>query len=187
MDMSSPVSWVFKPDSTAPTASISAQHTFTASGSLSKSPPMTGHLQSPSTSQTYASPLTPRSTNTQQLSPYKASLARPHRASRLTRSQAATQSQDLLLPLMPSTEDSKLHATVSGLRYALQETQLQLSHSQRQARRQASLAQYCMLHTVSCDHASVMFLPAADHVLSASMPALQLSPADSIPGCIASG
>ena len=174
MDMSSPVSWVFKPESTAPSASISAQHAFAASGSLTKSLGMPGHLQSPSTSQTYASPLTPRSTNTQQLSPYKASSASPHRSSGLTRSQSATQSQDLLLPLMPSTEDSKLHATVSGLRYALQETQLQLSHSQHQARRQGSLAQCCMLHIRSCDHADPTFLAAAEHVLSASMPALQL-------------
>ncbi|KAL0051734.1 hypothetical protein WJX82_001143 [Trebouxia sp. C0006] len=34
--------------------------------------------------------------------------------------------------MMPSTEDSKLHATVSGLRFALQETQLQLGHAQHQ-------------------------------------------------------
>ncbi len=40
--------------------------------------------------------------------------------------------------MMPSTEDSKLHATVSGLRFALQEAQLQLGHSQHQVLRASS-------------------------------------------------
>ena len=150
MDVPSPVSWVFRPDSAASTLSAISQPTYAASASLNKSPYKPVQLHSPSTSQTYtspltntsASPLTPRSSSMHQLR-YKASTASPHRPCSLTKSQSAAQPQDLLLPLMPSTEDTKLHTVVSGLRYALQEAQLQLTHSQHQVRLSGSADCFC--------------------------------------------
>lgn len=141
MGTPSPVSWIFKPESSASHLPPSRQYQHVSPSSLTKLPlqPMAAH--SPSASQTYANPLTPRAGGTNQLgSPYRAGSASPHSSSGLPRPQSSAQSQDLLLPMMPSTEDTKLHATVSGLRFALQEAQLQLSHSQQQVSKDCGLA-----------------------------------------------
>ncbi|DBA87569.1 TPA: hypothetical protein ACH3X1_004593 [Trebouxia sp. C0004] len=130
MDTPSPVSWIFKPESAGTSL---AQHTYLSPSSLNRSPHSFAHAQPPLTSQRHTSPMTPRASTMQQLgSPYRAAIVSPQSSVSTARAQSATQSQDLLLPMMPSTEDSKLHATVSGLRFALQETQLQLGHAQHQ-------------------------------------------------------
>lgn len=56
-------------------------------------------------------------------------------------------SQNLLLPLMPSTEDSKLHNTVSGLRFALQEAQLNADRLHQQVSAQLPAAAFHCLET----------------------------------------
>ena len=133
MEAPNSVPWTFKPDST-PVQSTPDRHYQRASpSSLSKLPRKATYLHSPSTSQTYTSPLTPRGGSMHQLeTPYRAGSASPHNPAGLPRSHSTAHSQDLLLPMMPSTEDSKLHTTVSGLRFALQESQLHLSHAQQQ-------------------------------------------------------
>ena len=147
MDTPSPVSWIFKPESAG---TVLAQHTYLSPSSLNRSPHSSAHVQSPLTSQRHTSPMTPRASTMQQLgSPYRAATASPQSGASTARAQSATQSQDLLLPMMPSTEDSKLHATVSGLRFALQETQLQLGHAKHQARTSS---------TVSCFRNSLSYL-----------------------------
>lgn len=109
----------------------SYQHT--TPSSLNKSPHKSSYSHSPSTSQAYTSPLTPRAGSLNHVgSPYRAGSASPHSSARLPRPQSMPLSQDLLLPMMPSTEESKLHSTVSGLRFALQDSQLQLGRSQQQ-------------------------------------------------------
>ncbi len=139
MDTPSPVSWIFKPESAG-----LAQHTYLSPSSLNRSQHGSAHAQSPLTSHRHTSPMTPRASTAQQLgSPYRAATASPQSSASTARAQSATQSQDLLLPMMPSTEDSKLHATVSGLRFALQETQLQLGHAQHQARTSSTVSCFC--------------------------------------------
>ena len=141
MDTPSPLSWIFKPESAGPNL---AQHTYLSPNSLNRSPHSSALAQSPLTSQRHTSPMTPRASTIQQPgSPYRAATASPQSSASTARIQSATQSQDLLLPMMPSTEDSKLHATVSGLRFALQETQLQLGHAQHQARTSSTLSCFC--------------------------------------------
>lgn len=136
MEPASSLSWVFKPDSTM--SQLTPSHSYqlpvtTTPSSLSRSPHKSTYSHSPSTSHTYTSPLTPRAGSLNHVgSPYRAGSASPHSSAGLPRPQSVPQSQDLLLPMMPSTEESKLHATVSGLRFALQDSQLQLGRSQQQ-------------------------------------------------------
>lgn len=133
MESGSSVSWVFKPDSIMSQLTPSQSYQHASPGSLNKSPHKSPHTHSPSTTQAYTSPLTPRAGSLHHAgSPYRAGSASPHSSASLPRHQSTPLSQDLLLPMMPSTEESKLHATVSGLRCALQDSQLQLSHSQQQ-------------------------------------------------------
>ena len=134
METASSVSWIFKPDSTVShlTPNLSYQHA--SPGSLNKSPRQSAYTHSPTAYQAHTSPLTPRAGSATHVgSPYRAGSASPHSSNGL-RSQSTPVSQDLLLPMMPSTEDSKLHANVSGLRFALQDSQLQLSHSKQQVK-----------------------------------------------------
>lgn len=155
MDTNSPVSWVFKSDSTSASLGLTSQPVHASPASLNRSPHWTAHAQSPSTPQTYTSPLSPRQSVVQQLgSPYGPASASPQGHSVLGRSNSAARSQDLLLPMMPSTEDSKLHATVSGLRFALQEAQLQLGHSQHQVKlqTQANICCPCACTAVMAAH-----------------------------------
>lgn len=133
MEAPSSVPWTFKPDTTTLQSTPSRHYHHASPSSLSKLPLKAMYSHSPSTSQIYTSPLTPRSGSMNQLeTPYRAGSASPHNSAGLPRSHSTAQSQDLLLPMMPSTEDSKLHVTVSGLRFALQESQLHLSHAQQQ-------------------------------------------------------
>lgn len=133
METASSVSWIFKPDKTMSLATPSHSYQHASSVSLNRSPHKSPYTHSPSTSQAYTSPLTPRAGSLNHAgSPYRAGSASPHSSAGFSRHQTAPPSQDLLLPMMPSTEESKLHASVSGLRFALQESQLQLSHSQQQ-------------------------------------------------------
>lgn len=133
MESGSSVSWVFKPDSIMSQLTPSQSYQHASPGSLNKSPHKSLYTLSPSTSPAYTSPLTPRAGSLRHVGcPYQAGSASPHSSAGLPRHQSTPLSQDLLLPMMPSTEESKLHATVSGLRFALQDSQLQLSHSQQQ-------------------------------------------------------
>ena len=133
MEPASSLSWVFKPDSTTSQLTPSHSYQHTTPSSLNKSPHKSMYSHSPSTSQAYTSPLTPRGASLNHMeSPYRAGSASPHSSAGLPRPQSVALSQDLLLPMMPSTEESKLHATVSGLRFALQDSQLQLGRSHQQ-------------------------------------------------------
>lgn len=133
MEPASSLSWVFKPDSTMSQLTPSHSYQHATPGSLNKSPHKSTYSHSPSNSQAYTSPLTPRAGSLNHVgSPYRAGSASPHSSAGMPRHQSMPLSQDLLLPMMPSTEESKLHATVSGLRFALQDSQLQLGHSQQQ-------------------------------------------------------
>ncbi len=80
---------------------------------------------------------------------------------------------DLLAPLLPSMEDGRLHATVSGLRVALQQAQQTLDHTQQQVGHTLGTSQgahrHCCLHVVLglcrttrlvCLHMAMLGLPA---------------------------
>ena len=114
-------------------ATPSQSYLHASPGSLNRSPRKSPYTHSPSASQAYTSPLTSRAGSLHHAgSPYPAGSASPHSSAGFPRHQTALPSHDLLLPMMPSTEESKLHATVSNLRFALQDSQLQLSRSQQQ-------------------------------------------------------
>ena len=123
----STISWAFKPEnarSGLPPLSHPASD---------RSPLASASALSPHVSQIFSSPATPSSAASRLGStPHRAVAFSPHRPAPLSPQDSAGSngpskiilSQDLLLPLMPSMEDSKLHNTVSGLRFALQQAQL---------------------------------------------------------------
>lgn len=165
METANSVSWIFKPDSS--TSQLAPNYNQRASpGSLNKPSHQSTYTHSPSTSHAYTSPITPRAGSTSHVgSPYRTGSASPHSSAGLPRHQSTPLSQDLLLPMMPSTEESKLHATVSGLRFALQDSQLQLSHAQQQVCKATTICSSSEIYVVLVLHLRLFYQcsPVHDH------------------------
>ena len=140
--MSSPgaVSWVFKPEAARSHTPAFAQPAAIASSATALWSPLnpTSTL-SAAASQSNSSPATPSSALTRlDLTPHRAAPGIPispqGSAGSLGTVKMAS-SQNLLLPLMPSTEDS-----VSGLRFALQEARLNVDSLNQQVNAQPPAA-----------------------------------------------
>lgn len=185
--MSSPgtVSWVFKPENTCSGLPPLIQPTPPSTVFPPWSPLAAASTLSPAASLIYSSPTTPSSAAIKQdgtpqgragpiNSQIRAAAISPQGSVCSNGPAKRMPSHDLLLPLMPSTEDSKLHNTVSGLRFALQQAQLNVANMQQKVRTallhalQALCVSPCLAWTV-CAHFY------ATHILTRQLHYLVLS------------
>ena len=132
MSTPSTVSWVFKPANARSSLPPFNQPSPVTTTLAHWSPLATTSALSPAVSQIYSSPATPTSAATRlDSTSHRAVPISPQGSASSNGPARLVSSQDLLLPLMPSTEDSKLHNTVSGLRFALQQAQLNVDSLQQ--------------------------------------------------------